>query len=459
MEHYNNFKFLFLLLRFFVSIFILRTSSSLLNIIMGWDGLGITSILLIIFYPNKNTSFNSILTIFFNRLGDVILILILGINLFTHCSFFEIQDQSSLLIILLAVCSFTKRAQFPLSSWLPAAMSAPTPISAMVHSSTLVTAGLFLGFSFFPILTGSSIVYLVLSINLLTFLIGGSLANVEKDFKKIVAFSTMSQIRIIFCFMFLGIFLIGLFHILFHAFFKTLLFCCSGLLFMFNFRDQFKKTLQKFSSRRVFNSFLLSSLFGMRGLSFSSSFFRKDQVIETLLSSHSMIFSILLILGRALTIFYCSSLYFSVISQGSSKKFESSKSFTTSSFVLFSLTVLFFSKIFRSELFLGSAPIGSIAVFLLTAFLFTCIVINPTFASINFLYLSFFVWGIKTFFYSKLELGLMKRGLSSMLFSRDFFFVKTNVPTHTLSLQESKFNFISYPYLILILMLTVLISA
>lgn len=147
-EHYNNKKFLSLLFLFFRSMALLSMSDSLLVAIVGWDGLGISSIFLIIFYPNNRTLYNSLLTMFFNRLGDVVLILVLCHFLGGFGFFYFLGGQSSnwslYFLGAVLICGFSKRAQFPLSRWLPAAISAPTPISAIVHSSTLVTAGIFL---------------------------------------------------------------------------------------------------------------------------------------------------------------------------------------------------------------------------------------------------------------------------------------------------------------------------
>ena len=144
-EHYNFKKYTFLTLSFFLSIVILSSSGSILNFLAGWDGLGISSLCLIMFYPNKTSMYNSFLTFFFNRLGDVFILVIFGL-VFCRGDFliFLFQNFNLLILILFLICASTKGAQFPLSSWLPAAMSAPTPISAMVHSSTLVTAGIFL---------------------------------------------------------------------------------------------------------------------------------------------------------------------------------------------------------------------------------------------------------------------------------------------------------------------------
>lgn len=145
-EHYNLKKYISLTLFFFLSILFLCSRGSFINFLIGWDGLGISSLCLIIFYPNKRTIFNSYLTFFFNRLGDVCILFSFG-YIFMEGSgflFFLFSHYNLFILVLILICAFTKGAQFPLSSWLPAAMSAPTPISAIVHSSTLVTAGIFL---------------------------------------------------------------------------------------------------------------------------------------------------------------------------------------------------------------------------------------------------------------------------------------------------------------------------
>lgn len=231
-ELYNNKKFFFLTLLFFFFIRFLSLGRGAINIIIGWDGLGISSLLLIIFYPNKITFFNSLLTFFFNRLGDLIFITFFCFFLIDYRSFFFFSNVRNFYIIFVFfLCLLTKRAQFPFSSWLPAAMSAPTPISAIVHSSTLVTAGILLFFKFYSFFMGSRIFLFLMIFSLITFILGGFLGTIELDLKKIVAFSTIRQIRIILFFIVTRISL-AFFHTFGHALFKTLLFCSCGILFL-----------------------------------------------------------------------------------------------------------------------------------------------------------------------------------------------------------------------------------
>lgn len=314
MEHYNNKKFFFILILFLSSIIILSLRGSFLILMVGWDGLGLSSICLIIFYPNKITLYNSFLTIFFNRLGDVLIILSLRIILSNFYFIFFCTKFRFFLCVILILCSFRKRAQFPLSCWLPAAISAPTPISAIVHSSTLVTAGIFLVQKIVHNLRVCSTLDFLVCFSILTFLIGGIIANIEIDFKKVVAFSTIRQIRMIIFFCASNFIFLALMHIFFHAFFKTLLFCCSGVLFVSIFRDQFKVLIKYNFSINFILVIVFMSLFRMRGLIFSSSFFRKDLILENFLTYNISFFQIFLILGSLLTLFYCVKLACSLFS-------------------------------------------------------------------------------------------------------------------------------------------------
>lgn len=232
-ETYNNKKFFFITLSFFFSIRVLSSRGSLINLIIGWDGLGISSLLLIMFYPNKISFFNSFLTFFFNRLGDIFFLIFFCYYLMNlNVVFYFSKDFQYVILLIFFLCLLTKRAQYPFSSWLPAAISAPTPISAIVHSSTLVTAGIFIFFKFSIFFDECNILILLLILRVITFILGGFLGVIELDLKKIVAFSTIRQIRIILFFISTNFLSLGLCHTFYHALFKTLLFCGCGFIFL-----------------------------------------------------------------------------------------------------------------------------------------------------------------------------------------------------------------------------------
>lgn len=314
-DSYNNKKFLVLTLLFFSFITTLAIRGDIILFIVGWDGLGISSLYLIIFYPNKVSLFNSYLTFFFNRVGDIVLILFFCyICIKIPFRYFFLEELSWKGLFFLFICLLTKRAQFPFSRWLPAAMSAPTPISAMVHSSTLVTAGIVIFFKLRPYFTCSNLIYLLTLISCVTFLIGGLIGTVEKDLKKVVAFSTMSQIRIILFFFSSNHERLALSHTFCHALFKTLLFCGCGILFTWAFRNQISRSSKSWKSASgVFFVFRLR-IFRIRGLSYSRSFFTKDAVLESTMSGKISSLYFCLLVGRIFTLIYSGIIFKALVS-------------------------------------------------------------------------------------------------------------------------------------------------
>lgn len=326
-EHYNNKKFFFLLLIFIASMIILSVRRSIISTIVGWEFLGVTSLCLIIFYPNKTSKINSILTIIFNRIGDVILILIVGAFLLKNERRLEIQRLDKKFCLIIALCSLTKRAQFPLSAWLPAAISAPTPISAIVHSSTLVTAGIFLNVTAWYSLNLNRTVEILISIRTIRFLIAGIIANLELDFKKIIAYSTIRQIRIIIIIAILNQTKISLTHITYHAFFKTLLFCTAGLLFVSLWGTQKYRKMNLRKTKTSSKIILLSRIYAISGLAYSSSFYTKDLFLETkLFEAEIFLIITVIVLARILTTFYRIKIIFPLISYSNNKRKIAKKS-------------------------------------------------------------------------------------------------------------------------------------
>jgi len=210
-------RFVGLLLLFLLSMFILVFSADLLRLFVAWDLLGLTSFYLIIFYRSRASLGGGILTGLSNRVGDVFLLCLFGF------SFYGTNYPFCLPGLLLLVVSFTKSAQAPFSSWLPAAMLAPTPVSALVHSSTLVTAGVYLLFRFFHLSLP-----LVFNIGLFTTLMAGLAALLEADSKKIIALSTLSQLGLMVSALGIGARSLCFAHLSTHAAFKALLFLAMG---------------------------------------------------------------------------------------------------------------------------------------------------------------------------------------------------------------------------------------
>merc|ERR1712156_1045907 len=180
---------------------LLILSPNILRILIGCDGLGVRSYLLVIYY-NSPKSYNSgIITFMSNRIGDALIIGSLAffimypsLNLTTMRNFLSLNP---LIFLAIIIASFTKRAQLPFRAWLPAAIAAPTPVSSLVHSSTLVTAGVYLLFRNLRDLLFNRVQNLIMFLGIRTILIASVAATNEKDIKKIVALSTLSQLGLI----------------------------------------------------------------------------------------------------------------------------------------------------------------------------------------------------------------------------------------------------------------------
>ena len=223
-------RFLYLVLGFVISIGFLIISPNLVRILLGWDGLGLTSYALVIYYQNEKSANAGMLTALSNRIGDVAILIRISIMFrMGSWNFIFIEGLlSGALLCYIVLAAITKRAQIPFSAWLPAAIAAPTPVSALVHSSTLVTAGVYLLIRFRPRLMGSVRQRVLLVLASLTMFIAGLGANFETDLKKIIALSTLRQLGVIMTILSLGWAELAFFHLLAHALFKALLFMRAG---------------------------------------------------------------------------------------------------------------------------------------------------------------------------------------------------------------------------------------
>nr|UZA61285.1 NADH dehydrogenase subunit 5 [Endeis sp. JZ-2022] len=307
MGEVNSYRFIVLLSLFVISMLMLVYSGNVLSLVLGWDGLGLVSFLLVIFYNNKGSLSGGILTFLTNRFGDSVMILSLSL-IFMNLSYsldFTLLEESMVGIFFM-VSAITKSAQFPFSAWLPSAMAAPTPVSSLVHSSTLVTAGVFLLFrlSHLFLVHGYSLILFYLS--MLTMLLASSSALFEMDFKKIIALSTLSQLSVMMMVLSLGHTEVCYFHMVTHAMFKALMFLSAGSLMhgMFGSQDiRFKGGLAKFNP--IISMSMLISLFSLSGLPFLSGYYSKDLIIELVfMMDYSLFLFFFLTLGFSLTLFY-----------------------------------------------------------------------------------------------------------------------------------------------------------
>lgn len=283
-------RFSYLLFSFIVSINILIYSGNLVTILLGWDGLGLTSFLLVIYYQNRYSLGAGLITVLTNRLGDVMLLLLMGLVLTQGFDPLKIS-------LLLVVGAITKRAQYPFSSWLPMAMAAPTPVSSLVHSSTLVTAGVFLIIRFSRFLcTFDGLMRFLLIISSVTIVLAGLAALFEVDFKKIIAYSTLSQLGVIVVALRLGSAALSLLHLLCHAIFKALIFVCAGVYIFYHKHGQDLRNLGGLIYHLPFIHLgLLVSNLSLCGFPFFSGFYSKDPIYEFGARGGYSLFSVVII--------------------------------------------------------------------------------------------------------------------------------------------------------------------
>ena len=309
-------RFIHLVILFVLSINFLIYVPHLMGLLLGWDGLGIVSFVLVIYYQNPKSLAAGIITALSNRVGDVILLLRIGWSLNQgHWQVLNINMNSfSLLIIFsIIIASITKRAQIPFSSWLPAAIAAPTPVRALVHSSTLVTAGVFLLIRFYPYL--SKVVYfnqVILVIASMTIFIAGIRALVERDIKKIVALSTLRQLGVMMSAIGLGLPILAYFHLITHALFKALLFVCVGTLINLHHHNQDLRVIGNLSYQTPITITCLNiANIALCGLPFMSGFYSKDLIIEIILfNSYRYIIVLIFVLATIITAAYSIRLMF-----------------------------------------------------------------------------------------------------------------------------------------------------
>merc|ERR1712002_1064479 len=294
--------FLCTVLCFLFSMCGLVLSTDLLSLLVFWDLLGFSSFFLVIFYRSRSALSGGLLTGLTNRVGDCFFLVFFGTNCFVGSS------SISLTLFFLVLVALTKSAQVPFSSWLPAAIAAPTPVSSLVHSSTLVTAGVYLLYRFVQIESGLLVVAGIAST-----LIAGLGAFLEVDVKKIVALSTMSQLGLIFTSLGLGLKSLTFLHLNLHASSKALLFMSIGLLIHTNYGSQESRQLGSWVTSSYLIPFSVTvSCLSMCGMTCLRGWVSKDYILSGFYStSHSNFVLRAFLAGILLTVCYSSRLVWS----------------------------------------------------------------------------------------------------------------------------------------------------
>ena len=333
-DGYNRFFSYISLFTF--SMLMLVMSNNLLQLFFGWEAVGLVSYLLIGFYYKKPTAiFANMKAFLVNRVGDFGFILGIGLiaaytGTLNYSEIFaklpEIQNTQLpgtgwLLVTVTAICLFIgamgKSAQFPLHAWLPDSMEGPTPISALIHAATMVTAGIFMVSRMSPLYELSDVALnFILVIGSITALFMGILGIIQNDIKRVIAYSTLSQLGYMTIALGVSAYSVATFHLMTHAFFKALLFLGAGSVIMGMHHNQdirWMGGVRKYMPI-TWITFLLGNL-ALIGTPFFSGFYSKDAIIEAVHASHlpaAGFATFAVLAGVFITAFYSFRLYFIV---------------------------------------------------------------------------------------------------------------------------------------------------
>ena len=425
MKHDISFNRFFVYTNFFTfSMLLIVFANNFLQLFIGWELVGLSSYLLIGFWIKKESAIKANYKAFLvNRVGDIGLLLglcliLLSYNTTDYNQIFQIKNSINLdsvsifgftfnalsaICLLLFIGAMAKSAQVPLQFWLPDSMEGPTPISALIHAATMVTAGIYMVARLSPLyeLTDGVLVF-ILYVGSITAFFLGLVALVQNDIKRIIAYSTISQLGYMTAALGASLYSLAMFHLITHAFFKALLFLCAGSIII---KCHHEQDIRKIGGLRkympiTYLAFMYASL-SLIGFPITSGFYSKESIIDAIGYFGHTIPYLMLLLSIFTTTLYTSKIFFKVFfgestlpkeEQNDNPKNENDRQMLLPLFILTAPSV-FLGLFIYDPLMIGILFQNSLAANELTIAFYNDYVINSfkfflhSFTSVNFLIL------------------------------------------------------------------------
>ena len=381
--------FLYLVV-FITSMFLFTLSNDLFSGFIFWEVLGLSSYFLIGFWNKDSAAIkSSTIAFWITRFGDLFFLggIILIFSLTGTLSIEKINSLSlssktdlEIPLILIIIGIFSKSAQFPFNIWLPKAMKGPTPVSSLIHSATMVVAGVLLLYKLYPvILTSELSLNFITIIGIISSVLGAIAAFYEYDLKKILAFSTISHIGL----MFLAIGInkpdLAYFHMFSHSFFKSLLFLYAGVIILINKTSNIEELKGSINIKSIEGIVLFIACCSLSSVYFFTGSYSKEFIVFSILNQEYYILSFLMLIGIIFTCLYSARIFFTLINfdikTTNKHKINSRLLIPLLILSIFSLCGFFTIELFQQNITINHVPHGLESIIFLQLLSFTIFIL------------------------------------------------------------------------------------